>query len=438
MAGEIYLSNLVGNFDYAEMLNNIKMIKSQQIFLLQQRENQIKSKKDAISDFGDILKDMQDLLNKISDLTKLDKKAVSVSDESVAEVSITDHSVLSTSNIDITVNRLAQNDVWLTGSGVTDKTTSISTLTSSSLNITYGGNTITVNYDNTDSLESIVNKINTEAANNNLNIKASIFFDGTNYRLLIKGLDTGAGNTISITDSGNLSTTLGGFNNVQTAQNAQISVYGTTVTSQTNTFNNVIAGLSITVKSVSSTPVNITVKNDYSEFKDDLSNFIKKYNEMVDFIKDKTGKDGVLSGEFSLHQIRSTIFNKLQPLMDRDLISVDKNTGHINLNNTELDNLLSTNVSDVRSMIGDLKNNLYDYFLYVTGTQGPVKLKEKSFDKQIDNIEERIELMTKRIDIEIETLKKQFISLQMLMAQMEDVKMRLAQSFGSLNQGQGG
>ena len=438
MAGEIYLSNLVGNFDYAEMLNNIKMIKSQQILLLQQRENLIQEKKNAISDFGSILKDMQQLLNKVADISKLDKKSVSVSDETVIDVSITNDSALSPSNIDISVNKLAQNDVWLTGSGVSDKTTALTSLSISSLDITYGGNTITVNYDNTDSLESIVNKINTEAANNNLNIRASIFFDGSNYRLLVKGLDTGASNTVSINDNGNLSSVLGGFNNVQTAQNAEISIYGTTVVSQTNTFNNVTSGLSITVRSVSSSPVNITVQNDYSEFKNDLKDFIKKYNEMVDFIKEKTGKNGILSGEFSLQQIRSTIFKKLEPLMNNNLISVDKDTGHISLNETELDNLLNTDVSKVQTMVNDLKNNLYDYFLYTTGTQGPVKLKEKSFNNQINNIEERIELMNKRIDLEIQTLKKQFISLQLLMAQMEDVKSRLTQSFGALNNGKGG
>ncbi|NPA52520.1 MAG: flagellar filament capping protein FliD [Aquificae bacterium] len=435
MAGEIYLSNLAGNFDYAQMLENIRAIKSQQIVFLQQRESQILAKKEAISSFGDILKDMQDSLDKISDITKLEKKAVFVSDESVLEANITDDLALSSSNIDITVNKLAQNDVWLTGSGLTDKTSPITSLVSSSLDISYGGNSITVNYDSTDSLESIVNKINAQAVDNNLNIKASIFYDGTNYRLLIKGLDTGADNTINITDNGNLISTLGGLNHAQTAQDAEISVYGVTVTSQTNRFDNVITGLSITAKAVSSSPVNITVQNDYTDFKEDLKGFIDKYNQMVDFITENTGKDGILSGEFSLQQIRSTIFKKLQPLMDKNLISVDKNTGHINLDTLQLDNLLSTDVSQVKTVVEDLKNNLYDYFIYATGTQSPVKLKEKSFDKQIDNIEERIELMTKRIDIEIETLKKQFISLQMLMAQMEDVKSRLSQSFGSINQG---
>ena len=438
MAGEIYLSNLVGNFDYAEMLNNIRMIKSKQVLLLQQKENTIQSKKEAISNFGNILKEMKDLLNKITDTRELDKKTVSVSDENVLTATITNHSALAPSNIDIVVNQLAQNDVWLTDGGVADKTAPISSLSSGTLSITYQGNTINVNYDNTNSLEDIVSSINSEAANNGLNINASIFYDGSNYRLLIKGLDTGSSNTVSISDSGNLSSTLGGFNNVQTAQNAEISVYGTTVSSETNNFDNVIAGLSITVKAVSSTPVNITVENDYSDFKNELKDFIKKYNEIVDFIKENTGKDGILSGEFSLQQIRSEIFNKLTPLLDRGLLSVDKDTGHLSLKETELDNLLRTDKNDVETMISEIKTNLEDYFLYITGTRGPIKLKEKSLDKQISSIEERIELMNKRIDIEIESLKKQFVSLQLLMAQMQDVQARLQQTFAGLTQKQGG
>ncbi len=433
MAGEIFLSNITGNFDYAEMLNNIRMIKSQQILLLQQRENEIETKKQAISDFGNLLKDMQDLLDDVTTLSILDEKSVSVSDETAIDVSITDPSALSPTNIDITVNQLAKNDVWLSGSGVSDKTAAISTLSSGTLSITYQGNTINVNYDNTDSLDSIVNKINTEAANNSVNIKASVFFDGTNYRLMIKGMDTGASNTVSISDTGNLSSELGGFSNVQNAQDAQISIYGTPVTSETNTFNSVITGLSITVKSTTTSSVNISIQNNYTPFKDKLKEFIDKYNEIVDFIKEKTGKNGVLSGEFSLQQIRSTIFEKLDPLMQRGLLSVDKDTGHLSLNESELSNLLQSDRSDVETMLNELKTNLYDYFLYVTGTQGPVKLKEKSLDKQISSIEERIELMNKRIDIEIESLKKQFISLQMLMAEMQDVRSRLQQTFGAIS-----
>jgi len=369
MAGEIYLSNLVGNFDYQQMLDSIRALKSQQLYLLQSKEGVIKDKKSAISDYGSLLRDFKSAFDSVTAVGALDKKKVFVSDDTV---------------LDVVINN--------------------------------------------------PHRINTTAADAGLNINASIFYDGSQHRLLIQGKDTGSANTVSISDSGNLSSTLGNFYNAQTAQNAQISVYGNTVESSTNSFDNVIAGLTINVKSVSTTSVSINIQEDYDPFVEDLKKMIDKYNEIVDFIKNNTGEDGVLSDErTTLQTIRSGIFKRLDPIFQLGIINVDKDTGHISIDETELKNQLLTDRSSVETKIGDLKTQLNDYLVYITGTDGPVKLKEKSYDKQIQNIEDMIQLQSKRIDEEIQTLKRQFVALQQLMAQMEDIRQRIASTFGNVS-----
>lgn len=434
MAGEIYLSNLTGGFDYQQILDSMRALKSQQIYLLQSREDQIKQKKSALSDYAKILNDFKSYFNKVTDLFELDKKKVSVSDENVIDVIITDDTKLIPSTIDIQVNQLAKNDVWLTNGGVDDQNEAISDLDSATLSITYQGNTIDVSYDNTMSLKDIVSQINSTAANNDMNISASIFYDGSQYRLLIQGKDTGSDNTVSISDSGNLSSTLGDFYHAQTAQNAQISIYDQTIESSDNSFENVIAGLTINVKSTSSSPVNINIQQDFEPFMDDLQKMIDKYNELVDFIKNNTGENGILSDEIStLQSVRSGIFNRFDPLLELGILSVDKDTGHISIDSTKLKDMLYTDEETVKSKISQLKDNMYDYLIYITGSDSPIKLKQKSYDKQIQNIEESIELQKKRIDEEIKSLKMQFVALQQLMAQMQDIRQRIAAAFGNVS-----
>ncbi|WP_029522587.1 flagellar filament capping protein FliD [Persephonella sp. KM09-Lau-8] len=434
MAGEIYLSNLTGGFDYQQILDSMRALKSQQIYLLQSREDQIKQKKSALSDYAKILNDFKSYFNKVTDLFELDKKKVSVSDENVIDVIITDDTKLIPSTIDIQVNQLAKNDVWLTNGGVDDQNEAISDLDSATLSITYQGNTIDVSYDNTMSLKDIVSQINSTAANSDMNISASIFYDGSQYRLLIQGKDTGSDNTVTISDSGNLSSTLGDFYHAQTAQNAQISIYDQTIESSDNSFENVIAGLTINVKSTSSSPVNINIQQDFEPFMDDLQKMIDKYNELVDFIKNNTGENGILSDEIStLQSVRSGIFNRFDPLFELGILSVDKDTGHISIDSTKLKDMLYTDEETVKSKISQLKDNMYDYLIYITGSDSPIKLKQKSYDKQIQNIEESIELQKKRIDEEIKSLKMQFVALQQLMAQMEDIRQRIAATFGNVS-----
>ncbi len=433
MAGEFYLSNLVGNFDYQPILEKFKLYKSQQIFLLQEREQKIQQKKVAYKDFYNLLKNFKNITEDILQPTLFSEKSVSVSDENVLSVTITDPTKVTEANIDIQVNQLAQNDVWLSNSGVSDKDTSISTLDSGTLSIEYKGNTIDISYDNSDSLQSIVEKINNQAKDNNLNITASIFFDGSQYKLLIKGMDTGSDSDITISDSnsgsGSLTDALGGFDNVQEAQDAQITIYGDTVTSKTNTFSNVLEGINIEVKNISTKPVNVSITRNPQPVKDKLNSLIQEYNDIVDFIKEKTGKDGPLSGDSTLQSVRSQIMRSFTPLMELGLISVDKDTGHLSLDESKLDNYLNNDTDTLKSKVTELGTSLKDYLYIVLDPHGPIKSKEKSFDRQIQNIEKKIEIDNKRINEEIELLKKQFVSLQLYMAQMEDVKLRLSAMF---------
>jgi len=425
MAGEIYLSNLSGQFDYQSILQKYQQLKFQQVDLIKQKEQAIQQKESAFKSFADLLKNFRSDFEALADPKLFDKKSVTISNEEVASVTITDPAKLQEMNLEFSVDRLASKDVWLSQSGVADKSDAPAT-EDGTLTLTIDGSDIDIDYTASDSLSQIVDKINQSSDK----VGASLFFDGSQYRLLISSTQTGEQQSISMSDSGDLLQNLqmgdeDDGSHVQVAQNAQIDIFGQKVQSQTNTFANLLDGLTLEVHKVSSEPVDIGIVSDEKSAKDVFQKILGDYNSLVDYIKDATGKNGPLSGDYTLHSIRSQIFSLMTPLMEKGLLSVDHETGHLSLEGTKFDELYRQDKDSLESMRQELTDTLQPYLDSLFDPYGVVKQKEKSYDRQIQKYEESIESILKRIEKESEIMKKEFIHLDSIMAQMNDIKTRL-------------
>ena len=127
-----------------------------------------------------------------------------------------------------------------------------------------------------------------------------------------------------------------------------------------------------------------------------------------------------------MHSIRSKIFNTFTPFMEQGLISVDHTNGHVSLDRSKLDSLIDSDPDALKSMVSDVNDDLTPYLDYLFDTDGLVNTKEKNYDRQIQKYEDSIYSTAKRLNLEMERLKKQFIHLDGLMAQLNDVKLRVA------------
>ncbi len=441
MAGEFFVSNLVGNFDYNEILQQMQSVKSQKVAFLQQQEQQVEQKKSAMSNFGSLVDEFKALNDELTGTSLFDNKSVTVSDDSVLSVTVTDPSRASAANLDIQVDQLAQNDVWLSQSGVADKGGTAATA-DGTMQLTLGGSVVaTVDYDvdaadnaKPSTLQEIADAVNAQQDS----VDASVFYDGSNYRLLLSSKATGTANSVGITETGGgdllnqlqLGDTVAA-SHVKSAQNAQISLYSQTVQNDTNSFADVLEGVSISVKSISASVVNVAIADDLQPGKDQMESFVAKYNNLVDFIKDKTGQDGALSSEFSLQRIRASILSKMTPLFTLGVAQMDRETGHMSIDETKLDSKMASDLAGVKTSIATLQSGLSDYLDFITGAQGPIKLKEQSYEHQISRLDESISFTADRINAEVETLRKQFVNLQKLMAKMEGVGSRISSTFQS-------
>ena len=232
--------------------------------------------------------------------------------------------------------------------------------------------TITIDSNN-DTLSGLATAINNSGAG----VSASIVQDSTGgaspYRLLLSSTKTGASNQISVTN--NLAATAGSavkptldfLNPVQAASDARVTMGSgagaISVTSNTNQFKDVIAGVSFDLLQVASGEnVTLTVSKDNAAAVSAVQSFVDSFNGVLQFIDDNskynadTNQGGVFLGNQSSSRITQTLRNTVQtvlpganPLANR-LSSVGitfNNSGRLVLDKAKLENTLSGNVEGV-------------------------------------------------------------------------------------------
>lgn len=151
--------------------------------------------------------------------------------------------------------------------------------------------------DNT--LEKIRDRINGA----NAGVTASIVNDASGSRLVMRG-SSGEENAfrVSVTESGTapglsaLAYTAESaaapeakqMTQTQAAQNAQATINGLSISSASNTLNEVVDGISLQLSKVTTSPVNITVAQDTSAISKGMSDFVTAYNSVVSTIRVQT------------------------------------------------------------------------------------------------------------------------------------------------------
>ena len=188
---------------------------------------------------------------------------------------------------------------------------------------------------NNNSLSGVRDAINDA----NFGVTAAIVNNGSGYQLLISSDSTGAENSlqISVSDTGDGNASDGnglsrlafnstaGTNNVyQTVAgtNAAYTINGLSLSSASNTVTDVVDGLTLNLKTTTTSPANISVTDNTSGVKAAITTFVEGYNKYVDTLDKLTGYDfatkkgGQLQGDFSAlstaNRLRSAL--KLQPM----------------------------------------------------------------------------------------------------------------------------
>lgn len=239
---------------------------------------------------------------------------------------------------------------------------------SSALTLTIG--------DGDSSLAGLRDKINSA----NAGVLASIVTDATGARLSIRSRETGAENAFRIsttetTDDGSAATGLSSLNfdasaasssmqRTTSAANADLTINGIAISSASNTLNNVIDGLTMTLQKTSATPVDVTVKSDTTAVRSAVTDFVASFNSLASYLHTQTAYNannkigGALQGDQGAlglqRQLRGVINegSSASSLWSRlsDIGIVLKTDGTLETTTTKLDNALD-NLGELRKLL---------------------------------------------------------------------------------------
>ncbi len=137
---------------------------------------------------------------------------------------------------------------------------------------------------------------------------ASVYFDGSGYKLMLAERDVGAskkettsGPVIEIS-AGSLPSELGALTTVlQEAKNARLKVgsdTGPEITSPTNTFENIITGLTLTAKNLTPDFISISISESFEKARKTLSDLFGKINDILSLVNQLTEKGAIFPGKF--------------------------------------------------------------------------------------------------------------------------------------------
>lgn len=316
---------------------------------------------------------------------------------------------------DISVQQLAQQQRVATSA-----TTQFDPSGGGTLDITVGSNTVSLNVAAGTTLQQLRDQINAA----NAGVTASIINNGSVNQLVISSKETGAANAftlsgtgalagLSFSDPNALSTNSSDpLYRVQSAQDAQLTVNGVTVTRSKNTINDVIDHVTLTLSAVTTTPQTLTVERDLAPAKGAIQKLADTYNALLEKINTLGGYDaeakkpGALYGDATLRGLR----NQMRQVLGQEVTGVGSfsrlsdfgvefdSTGRMKINDTKLTNALETNGAGVASFFAGVGSTDGLAAKGITLTEGYTQ-SSGFFDMRIKGLQQSVKLLDKQKEV---------------------------------------
>lgn len=335
-----------------------------------------------------------------------------------------------------------------------------------------GSNELVVEFDENDTLQEVVNKINLAG----VGVSASIVNDGSSnspFRMNLTSRYTGsAGEFIIDTGGFNL-----GLEELSAAQDAVVffgaedPAKAVLLTSTTNTLDNVVEGVTIDLKGTSDEPVEVVVNRNTGAIEDAVNGFVEAFNSVIttmgqfDTYNEETERRGALLGDTTVSNVRRALYRAIQANpQDVDgqfqfLFQVGVRVGEgakLEFDRDKFRQALETDFDNVAELfsafelaprepieiapgafvqpdedsynqlgVGEQIKLLVENF--TNSIDGLLKRKDENLLAQIDLQEKRIE----RFDIQLERrraqLESQFIAMEQALSQLQNQQSALSQ-----------
>lgn len=305
------VSGVVGGMiDVNGLVSQLMEIERQPLNRLQQRETQIQSRLSAFGRVTGAMSALDSALNALSLAKTFTTGKATVNGEGVS-AAVSGAPALGRYAVAVTQLARAQSTASATfDSATTDIGTGTVTVKSADGKTTLA--TINIGDTGTGTLTELRDEINAAG----IGVTATLVNDGAKTRIVLASKETGAANGFQISTSKKLDSLA--FATTQAAQDAKYSINGLALTASSNTVENAIEGLTLTLTkapppgSPAGTTIDgeVVVEPDADRVKTAVQDFVKAYNDVEKLIAELTKYDpgsktaAVLNGESVLRQVQ--------------------------------------------------------------------------------------------------------------------------------------
>jgi flagellar hook-associated protein 2 len=449
-------------------------VERQPLVRVQQRESVETARQTALGDVSTRLQNLSSAVATLRDAaTWGDVQTVDVSDATKLSATRTGGAAAGAYSIQIT--QLARANQWTQTAGAT------TAAAADTLHITVGtgGGATTANVAIAagDTLQTVADKVNAQST-------VSVYASVVNNKLVFSNKVTGTTNAISAITTGGASGLA--FAETQTARNSTFSVDGTSYTRESNTVSDVLAGLTLTLRSqtATNTPVTLNVGSptpDLASIQSKVQAFVDQYNSTVTFIRGKLDEkvvvnpqsnfdrsQGVLRADIGLESLLSSLreavgdvvspapgagsFSRLSELgistgatTGSGTLNQDAIAGKLVLDTSKLADALNNHLSDVKAMftnqtgayasegIAQRLDGYLNPWLIGDGKNGSIlDGRIASSQSLVSSLKDQETVLNQRLADKQAQLQLQFTNLETVMSQMQSQQQWLASQLSKL------
>ncbi|WP_136255282.1 flagellar filament capping protein FliD [Onishia niordana] len=440
--------------DLNGLLDQLKSAEREKLAPITQQQRSYQSQISAYGQLESSLSQFQDAAAKLNNAEFFQGVTSEVTGSAVTAAGGSD---AAPGRYDIEVTQLARAQS-LAAAGVTSSSDSLASAGTLTLSVG-GGDDTNIEIAADSSLEDVRDSINASGAG----IRASIVndgggFDGSGtagqpYRLVLTSEETGTESQMSVTfsDTGSdLGVALSAMTESVTAANAELSVNGIDISSQSNTVEGAVQGVTLSLAETGT--ATLAVERDNGAVESAVKGFVDSYNKLQTKMADltsfnaETGAAGELLGDSTLRSVESQLRNVLggdagdgtfQMLSDVGIsLKVD---GSLELDEEALGEAVSNDLSALSAFFtgadeagglagkvdGVLGRMLEDGGLVANSTQG--------LEDTIERLGERYTRTEESINDTIARYRTQFAQLDSMIANMNSTSSYLTQQFDNMN-----
>ena len=431
------LDGLASGLDTAALIKSLMQVEAIPQNIL---KNKVKSTQTMVGALQALNTKVADLATLAKKLAKPDSLQLFTTSSSSDGVKATAGAGASPGSLDVTVTKLAQSQIHVSGP--------VTEWTSSNFSIKAADGTETAIAANSNSLDDVIKAVNASDAG----VKAVKVATGDGkFRVQFSATETGAKNAFTVVNPDGTNAPL---TEIRAAQDSELKLWAGTgaeqvVSSATNTFASLLPGVDVTVSKTSTEPVTVSVARDTKATSDAASELVTSLNDLFKFIAANSavtsGAGGatsakIFTGDSTARDVKKLVMDAVVLPIDGKSpseigISITKD-GKLEFNAEKFAKVLAEDpariesvVQTVASRVSTVTSNLSDKY------DGTITTRIKGQESLVSRLDAQVLDWDRRLSTREATLKRTYSALEVQLSKLNSQQSYMSSQLSSLNTG---